>query len=306
MFQNRLAQKVSLMAAYAVLAGVELICLAQESRLPTTWLADRIHLAPDVSIAIKDEVRALMVSIKKHRPEVDPRLPFHPEYEKAVLRLMELGEQAGRAVLWHYIEEPREHGSAKSTYPRHEALQSIVGDPVLASWTRPILIERIKWIRQNLNSKTLDQTDVSFFELGAIESFFVYQGTPQEQDDFYRLLQEIQNSGAEMAQNFRTLAPKDEWIRENQLRMRNYSQFVLKPFHEQFRPNYQVIRSGKTRHEYDLSSTAASGQKSSDSIALAQTSAQPVAAPSFTTRVFLGLLIASGACFLWFLRTRRS
>lgn len=306
MFKNQNVRKTIFIAAYAVVTGMKFVCLAQESSSPTApWHAASTNLAPEISSTIKDEVRALMVSIKQHKPAADPRIPFHPDYEKAVLRLMELGEEAGKAVLWHYIEEPGDRGTTQTTYPRHEALQSIAGDPVLTSWTKPVLVERIKWIRQNLNARTLDRTDVSFFELGAMETFFVYQGTPQEQGDFYRLLQEIQNSDAELAKDFRKLVPKEEWMNENKLRVRDYSQFVLKPFHEQFRMNYQVIRSGKTRHEYDLNSMTA-GNKTPDSVALVQTSASSVAESFGTARLIFGLLIGSVVCCLWFLRKRRA
>jgi hypothetical protein len=157
----------------ALLAATGLSASGESPALPD-WLAGKESLMPPVPPSTIDAMRVLLKKINTLE-EVDV-YNAHPSAEDldTASKIIALGEGAGNALVWFYVEPLHPLGREdfeKCAHEKAAILGHLCHDPIVAKWMLPILREHLSYFEGHLKDPHFFETVMS---LKDIQSMSVY------------------------------------------------------------------------------------------------------------------------------------
>ena len=208
---------------------------AAEALRSPSWLGDKRNLLPqvpaDAVATMKEAWPMLALEITEDR--TPPPEPFW----QAARRVLELGEQAGLALVWMYAEDVPLNKSDWQTAARQRArlLSALDRDVVASKWLLPILRAKIDWVRENMAAGQLNKTPFTLDDLDSIKGYLIVQGSPSDLENVDRLTEELRQSDAEWARNMWPLLGTPEERAAADAQRRAQARTTLIPFYQRYK-----------------------------------------------------------------------
>ena len=224
----------------SVIVGGSLLAALQSAHgdgapsLPV-WLGDNRRLLPPVPATAITTMKDALPLLRSEHVMGEAR---SDQYWKAARNVLELGEQAGLALVWVYAED----GSPSSEIELHEfgrTRERILGaldrDPVVTKWMLPLFRARIDWVRDNLKNGRINDIPFTYDDLNGMEGYLIVHGTAADLDNIHRLTEEIRHSKAEWARNMWPLEGTSEERAARDAERRTLGRSVPIPFYQEYK-----------------------------------------------------------------------
>lgn len=172
------------------------------------WIANHADVLPPVSAAIRQEVANIWKDIRANARGLGEKPS--PLFVQAAARFVAMGEIAGQAMVWDYLEEPELFDPAKARPDereyitsilvsnngsgKHELLMKLSDDPTLVKWLLPMLRVRMGWLEKTITEGKINET-ISISELGGISAYLNCQGTDQDLERLDGIIRSVAKAG---------------------------------------------------------------------------------------------------------------